>query len=129
MIYQDNNLDHLEAIKWHHEHDKDASKTFCSLETIKHFDLKVKPAGLFDDKTTAYIGASTDKIKSPHKIWDKTIKHNFKYLDFLTLNTNGTKSIDKKCKYYTQINSKMFLAKSDQCYFVVWTTKDFRGDS
>ena len=32
--------------------------------------------------------------------------------------------MNKKHKYYTQINSKMVLAKSDQGYFVVWTTKD-----
>ena len=32
--------------------------------------------------------------------------------------------MNKKHKHYTQINSQMVLAKSDQSYFVVWTTKD-----
>ena len=51
------------------------------------------------------------------------IKYNFKDLDFLALNTGGNISMNKKHKYYTQINSQMLLAKSDQGYFVVWTTK------
>ena len=32
--------------------------------------------------------------------------------------------MNKKHRYYTQINSQIVLAKSDQGYFVVWTTKD-----
>ena len=32
--------------------------------------------------------------------------------------------MNKKHKYYTQINSQMVLAKSDQGYFVVWAPKD-----
>ena len=66
---------------------------------------------------------SVVEIKCPHKIWDETIKENFKDLDFLTLNTNANISMNKKHKYYTQINSQMVLAKSDQNYFVVSTTK------
>ena len=58
------------------------------------------------------------------KIWDKTIRNNFKDLDFLTLNTDCNISMNKKHRYYTQINSQIVLAKSDQGYFVVWTTKD-----
>ena len=69
-------------------------------------------------------GKSVVEIKCPHKIWDKTIKYNFKDLDFLSLNTNGNISMNKKHKYYAQINSQMALAKSDKGYFVVWTTKD-----
>ena len=69
-------------------------------------------------------GKSVIEIKCPHKIWDRTIKHNFKDLDFLTLNTESNISMNKRHKYYTQINSQMVLAKSDQGYFDVWTTKD-----
>ena len=95
LIYQDNNLDHIEAIKWGHDHEEDAAKAFYALEATKHLDFKVEPAGLFVDKTRAYIGASPDKImkctchgksvveiKCPHKIWDKTIRDSFKDLDF-----------------------------------------------
>ena len=69
-------------------------------------------------------GKGVVEIICPHKIWDKTIKDNFKDLDFLTLNTEGNISINKKHRYYTQINSQIVLGKSDQGYFVVWTTKD-----
>ena len=137
LIYQDNNLDHIETIKWGHDHEEDTAKVFPALETIKHLDFKVEPAGLFADKTRAYTGASLDKImkckchgksvveiKCPHKIWDKTIKYKFKDLDFLTLNTDGNISMNKKHKYYTQINLKMVLTKSDLGYFVVLATKD-----
>ena len=137
LIYQDNNLDHIEAINWGHDHEEDATKAFYALEATKHLDLKTEPAGLFVDKTRAYIGASPDKImqctchgrsvveiKCPHKIWDKTITDNFKDLDFITLNTEGNISINEKYRYYAQISSQIVLAKSDQGYFVVWTTKD-----
>ena len=36
-----------------------------------------------------YHGTSVVEIKCPYKIWDNTIKYNFKDLDFLTLNTDG----------------------------------------
>ena len=50
-------------------------------------------------------GKSVVEIKCPHKIWDKTIRDNFKDLDFLTLNTEGNIFINKKHRCYTQINS------------------------
>ena len=62
LIYQDNNLDHIEAIKLGHDHKEDATKAFYALEATKHLDFKVEPAGIFADKTGAYIGASPDKI-------------------------------------------------------------------
>ena len=62
LIYQDNNLDHIEAIKWGHDHEEEDAKAFYALEATKHLDFKVEPAGLFVDKTRAYIGASPDKI-------------------------------------------------------------------
>ena len=97
---------------------------------------KLSQQVFYVDKTRAYIGgASPDKImkcrgktvveiKCPHKIWNKTIRGNFKDLDFLTLNTDGNISLNKKHRYYTQINSQIVLTKSDQGYFVVWRTKD-----
>ena len=69
-------------------------------------------------------GKSVVEIKCPHKIWNKTIRDNFKDLDFLTLNTDGNISLNKKHRYYTQINSQIVLTKSDQGYFIVWRTKD-----
>ena len=123
LIYQDNNLDHIEAIKRDHNHEEDAAKAFYILEATKHLDFKAEPAGLFVDKTRTYIGFLPDKImkckchgrsvveiKCPHKIWDKTIKCNSKDLDFLTLNTDGNISMNKKHKYYTLIKSQLVLA-------------------
>ena len=52
------------------------------------------------------------------------MKYKFKDFDFLTLNTDSNISMNKKHKYYTQINSQMVLAKSDQGYFDLWTIKD-----
>ena len=119
------------------DHEEDAAKAFYALEATKHLHFKVEPAGLFVNKTRAHIGASADKImrckchrksvveiKCPHKIWDKTMKYKFKDFDFLTLNTDSNISMNKKHKYYTQINSQMVLAKSDQGYFDLWTIKD-----
>ena len=126
LIYQDNNLVHIEAIKWGHDHEEDAAKAFYALEATKHLDFKVEPAGLFVDKTRAYIGASPDKImkstchgksvvgiKCPHKIWDKTIKDNFKDLDFLTLITDGNISMNKKHKCSKVLVDEKEISKNE----------------
>ena len=44
LIYQDHNLDHIEAIKWGHDHEEDAAKAFYALEATKHLDFKVELA-------------------------------------------------------------------------------------
>ena len=49
-------------MKWGHDHEEDDTKAFYTLEATKHLDFKVEPAGLFVDKTRAYIRASPDKI-------------------------------------------------------------------
>ena len=33
LIYQDNNLDHIEGTKWGHDHEEDAAKAFYALES------------------------------------------------------------------------------------------------
>ena len=62
LIHHNNNLDHVEAIKLSYGHEEDATKAFYALEATKHLDFKVEPAGLFVDKTRAYIAALPDKI-------------------------------------------------------------------
>ena len=37
---------------------------------------------------------------------------------------NGEVTINKGHKYYTQVISQIQLSKSNQGYFIVWTTKD-----
>ena len=111
-----------EAIRWGNDHEEHAARAFYALEATKHFDFKAAPARLFADKTRPYIDVLPDKImnckyhgksavviKCPHKIWNKTIKDNFKYLDILTLNTNDNISVNNRHKYYTQNNSQMVL--------------------
>ena len=53
---------HIEAIKWGQKHGEDPAKAFHALEATKHLGFKVESAGLFVDKTRAYIGTSHDKI-------------------------------------------------------------------
>ena len=93
LIYQNNNLDHIEVIKWGHDHEEDAVKAFYASKLSQQDFLLIKLYcfGTSPDKTMKckYHGTSVVEIKCPHKIWDNTIKYNFKDLDFLTLNTDG----------------------------------------
>ena len=136
LIYQNNDLSKLQAIKWGREHEKDALRAFYSLEATKHVDFKLEKAGLFLDKARAYIGASPDalmyckchgkaviEIKCPFNIKDAVIIDSFQKCEFLT-KINDSIILKSSHKYYTQLNSQMALAGTKIGYFVVWTKKD-----
>eukprot|EP00795_Rhopilema_esculentum_P009832 gene9832-18407_t len=62
IIHQEENLDHIQAIKWSRDHEADALKGFYAEEATRHINFKLEQAGLFLDKDRAYIGASPDAI-------------------------------------------------------------------
>ena len=90
--------------------------------------------GLFLDHKKPYIGVSSDavasckchgfcvvEIKYPFNIRDELITENVGECSFLELNEMGNKQLKRSYKYYTQVSSKIALAKAQLCYFVVWT--------
>ena len=136
LLYQDTNLDHIEAIKWGRIHEEDALKQFYALEATKHVDFKLEKGGLFLDKDRAYIGASPDSImcckchgtvviemKCPYSIKNMTIADGLDKCEFL-ISEDDKIMLKANHKYHTQINSQIVLSKSNHGYFVVWTTKD-----
>ena len=136
LLFRDQNLEHIEAIKWGISKEKDPLKQFYAEEATKHVDFKLESCGLFLDKDRAYIGASPDsimlckchgksviEIKCPFNIKDLKIKDGLEKCDFFTL-IDSKLSLKKNHKYHAQINSQIALTNSTGGYFVTWTLKD-----
>ena len=99
---------------------------------VKHIEFKLEKA----DKNRAYIGASPDgimyckchgksilEVKCPYNIRYSFIKGDIDTCSFLSRD-NREVAINKGHNYYTQVISQIQLSKSNQGYFIVWTTKD-----
>jgi hypothetical protein len=98
----------------------------------KVIQLKIKPAGLFADKTYNFLAASPDglieddgivEIKCPYNIKDLTSEDAMQCvkLKFATV-IDGKLSL-KTNNYYYQIQGQLHITQRSYCYFVVWSPK------
>ena len=96
IVYGVQSLDHIEAVKWGRDHEKDAREDFVRITSPKHNNFCLKTCGLFVHKDFPYIAASPDGItlcecceksvvefKCPFKIKGKSVIDAFKETDFL----------------------------------------------
>ena len=139
LIYRDENLDHLPAIRWGQEHEEDALKSFYANEAVKHVDFKLEKCGLYTHQTKPYIGASPDalltckchgispvEIKCPYTIRNESVIDSASQCDFL-VEINDQVCLRPSHKYYTQLTGEMAMIRQrypncKQGYFVVYTT-------
>lgn len=119
------NLDHVKAIQWGIENEKEGVRAFES-QTGK----KVLPSGLWLDEC-GFLGASPDgiienedailEVKCPFKFRDeKMIFNDPKYLIYT--NEDGL-VVNKNNDYYHQIQGQLYITKKSLCYLVIWTPK------
>ena len=136
IIFPDDKSKNLEPVKWGRDNEGSALKAFYVKEDVKHIEFKLENAGLFLDKDRGYIGASPDgimyckcygksilEVKWLYNICNSFIKEDIDKCSFLSTD-NGGVTINKGHKYYTQVISQIQHSKSNQAYFIVWTTKD-----
>ena len=126
-------LDHIEAVKWGREHEKNAREDFVRTISPRHENFTVKTSGLHVCKEFPYIAASPDgivdceccgkavlELKCPYKIKGQNIIESFKETDFLEA-CNGEIHLKTSHKYFTQIQCQMAVLKMKNCFFSVWT--------
>ena len=137
ILYKNKSLSKVAAIRWGTDHEAIALKSFYAQEVGNHQEFKTEKSGLFISRQQPFIAASPDgfmsckchgrlplEIKCPFKIKDKTVKEGVEECNFLTLTSEGTVTINKNHKYYTQIISQMAVTNSKQAVFIVWTSKE-----
>uniref|UniRef100_A0A2S2PQZ9 Uncharacterized protein n=1 Tax=Schizaphis graminum TaxID=13262 RepID=A0A2S2PQZ9_SCHGA len=99
----------------------------------KEINLKIKPAGLFVDKTYNFLAASPDglidddgivEIKCPYTIKDLTPEDAIQCgkLKFATL-IDGKLNLKTNDNYYYQIQGQLHVTQRSYCYFVLWSSK------
>ncbi|XP_060858281.1 uncharacterized protein LOC132935681 [Metopolophium dirhodum] len=99
----------------------------------KVINLKIKPAGLFVDKTYHFLAASPDglieddgiiEIKCPYTIKDLTPEDAIQNgkLKFATV-IDGKLNLKTNDNYYYQIQGQLHITQRAYCYFVVWSSK------
>ena len=133
IVFGGPSLDHIEAVKWGREHEKDAREDFVRTTSPRHANFSVKTCGLIVHKDFPYIAASPDGIvlceccekavvefKCPFKIKGKNVNESFKETDFLG-ESDGEIHLKTSHKYFTQIQCQMAVSKATRCFFCVWT--------
>jgi hypothetical protein len=136
IMFHDDKLSHIIAIKWGRDNEHVALKQFYTMEAVKHNNFKINDAGLFVHSKKAFIAASPDgvasckchgeaviEIKCPYKIRDEFIDGRTD-CDFLDVSDPAKMIIKRSHKYFTQIIGQMAVTQKKLGYFVVWTKKD-----
>lgn len=99
-------------------------------------DVTLTHSGLRVSKEFPFLGASADAViqtkegkrlvefKNPLSTWLLSIEEAVKKLACLKLDENNRPTLNKKDKYYTQIQGQMGVYKIHTCDFVLCTEKD-----
>ena len=122
------------AIRYGRDNESNAIQAFIKIMQPQHTNLEVHFKGLQLDKTTPFIGASTDgwvicqccpearviEVKCPYSIRESSVSTdgiNLSYLDEnLDLRVNH--------QYYYQIQTYLGVYNCNKAYFAVWTPRD-----
>ena len=96
IVFGGPSLDHIKAVKWGREHEKDAREDFVRTTSPRHANFSVKTCGLIVHKDFPYIATCPDRIvlceccekavvefKCPFKTKGKSVNESFKETDFL----------------------------------------------
>ena len=133
-------LNHVKAVKWGSEHEIDAAVAYRASEDGKHRGLQINNCGLFVCSEYPFLGASPDRvaqctccafrtveIKCPFSIKDQDpLNENvLEELDFLSFDGKVPK-LNKKHKYYAQVQMQMAVTNATSSDFVIWTTKNIK---
>lgn len=124
--------------KWGVNHEVDAQRAYIKLRAC-HKNLKVKKCGFIINTDFPELGASPDglttcdccgngclEIKCPYKYRTSCIQEAVDANDKnFCLQLSGSELHPKKNHpYYTQVQTEIFVTKSNHCDLVVWTQKD-----
>ena len=129
MGYEHNDLSHVPAIKWGVQNECVARQQYTDLMSAQHEGFACSLTGLWINPLYAHMGVSPDgcttcnccgegllEIKCPFSAKDDT-SINCKTCKFLT----GTDYLNRKHRYYTQVQGQLLVTGKSFCDFFIWT--------
>ncbi|XP_077058645.1 uncharacterized protein LOC143711198 [Siphateles boraxobius] len=126
------------AIRWGIDHEEEARQTYVTLTASQHDNLKVEQCGFIINPSFPEVGASPDglihctccgkgclEIKCTYKHQNNSILQACTDdSNFCLQLTDGKLILKKTHKYYSQVQTQIFVTRSGFCDFVVWTQRD-----
>ena len=126
--------ENIPSLKYGRNMEPIAKKKYLKYFTKEHKNTSSRESGLFVCKDKPFLGASPDllvecsccgqgivEIKCPYSIVNKTpTSDNLPYLKTV----EGKISLNRKHKYFAQIQGQMALSKRKWCHFFIFTLKD-----
>ncbi|KAJ8913373.1 hypothetical protein NQ315_008765 [Exocentrus adspersus] len=119
------------ALEWGRENEEKVRK---KVETMQH--IEIKKCGLFIDKIHPFLGASPDgligdqglvEIKCPYSARNMTILEGIEKKKITIWKTeNKWLELNKKHKWYYQIQGQLHITRRMYCLLAVYTEKDMR---
>lgn len=127
--------------RWGISHEGDAKKAYVESRAAHHRNLKVESCSFIINSNFPEIGASPDglimceccgkgclEVKCPFKYRSCTIQQalDMKDRDFcLQLSPANDLQVKRNHRFYTQIQTQIFVTQSNHCDLVIWTEQDF----
>ncbi|KAG9260834.1 uncharacterized protein LOC125804596 [Astyanax mexicanus] len=126
------------AIKWGIDHEEEARQAYVKLTATQHENLNVEKCGFIINPSFPEVGASPDGFINCTCCGKGCleIKCTFKYQNnfimqacagdsnFCLQLTDGELNLKQTHKYYSQVQTQIFVTGSKYCDFVVWSQKD-----
>ncbi|XP_062844682.1 interferon-induced very large GTPase 1-like [Trichomycterus rosablanca] len=122
-------LDNIPAIQWGRDNEKEGLKKFKALTqmSVKESGLWLSASGVLGASPDGLVGLSALlEVKCPYSVWDMTIEEAAKNKDFYLQKEGGIWQLQQTHTYWHQVQGQLHVTQRDICYFVVWTTKDFK---
>ena len=126
-----------EAMAWGIQKESQAVHDYTEHSKLEHVSLRVQESGFVINPDIPYMGASPDgvvscdccgkgvlEVKCPFKHRNNTIAEACEDKEFCLKKDVNNIFLDKKHKYYYQIQTQLLVSNADYCDFVVWTLKD-----
>ncbi|XP_052454751.1 uncharacterized protein LOC128015093 [Carassius gibelio] len=126
--------------RWGISHEGDARKAYTESRAASHTNFKIEPCGFIINSSFPEIGASPDgltmceccgkgclEVKCPFKYRSCNIQQalDMKDKDFCLQLSSDNLQLKRHHRFYTQIQTQIFVTQSNHCDLVVWTENDF----
>ena len=134
--YENDGLSHIPAVKWSIINKSTGREEYITLMSLKYENFTCKLCGLWINPLYPHMGASPDgltkcgccgngllEIKCPFSLKD-VYPNNITSSTCAFITVAGC--LNKKHKYYTQVQGQLMITNRAFCDFVIWTTKGLR---
>ena len=129
MGYEKNDLSHVPAIKWGVQNENFARDQYANLMSAEHDSFTCNLTGLWINPLYPHLGVSPDGVTScschGQGVLEIKCQYSARNDDFLTNETcsflTDVGYLNRKHRYYTQIQGQFMISGPLFCDFFVWT--------